>query len=123
MKHTTKPIAHIISLIVLGLIAASTAGAADTATTSALSSKGASFVKEASAGNQSEITLARLAQERAQNPEVKDLAKMLEQEHQQSQEKLQAIALAHGITLEQSPSWSRERHTAKQAGEIEWRGV
>jgi len=54
-----------------------------------LSSKGASFVKEAAAGNQSEIALAQLAQQKAQNPEIKSLAQLIQQDHQQAQEKLQ----------------------------------
>lgn len=94
-------------------MAASTAAAADTSTTTALSSKGASFVKEASAANQSEIALAQLAQQKAQNPDIKNLAQMLQQEHQQSQEKLQTIAQAHGITLDQNPSWSQRRTQSK----------
>lgn len=113
MKYTTKSITCITGLIAAGLMAASTAAAADTSTTTALSSKGASFVKEASAANQSEIALAQLAQQKAQNPDIKNLAQMLQQEHQQSQEKLQTIAQAHGITLDQNPSWSQRRTQSK----------
>jgi len=75
--------------------------------------KGSSFIKEASAGNQSEIALAQLAQTKAQNPEVKELAKMLQQDHQQAQEKLQTIAQAHGIQLETTPSWTQRRAQSK----------
>ena len=119
MKHTAKSITYITGLIAAGLMAANTARAADTttATTPALSSKGASFVKEASTGNESEIALAQLAQQKAQNPEVKNLAQMLQQEHQQSQEKLQAIASAHGIALDQTPGWS-QRHTQSKLAKL-----
>jgi putative membrane protein len=115
MKYTTKSITCIAGLIAAGLMAATTAGAADTATATspALSSKGASFVKEASAGNQSEITLAQLAQQKGQNPEIKSLAQMIQQDHQQAQEKLQTIAQAHGITLDQNPGWSQKRAQSK----------
>jgi putative membrane protein len=78
-----------------------------------LSSKGSSFVKEASAGNQSEVALAQLAQQKAQNPEIKNLAQLIQQDHQQAQEKLQTIAQAHGITLDQSPSWTQKRAQSK----------
>jgi putative membrane protein len=109
MKYSSKNITRITGcLIVAGLLAASRAGAADT-----LSSKGTSFVKEASAGNQAEIALAQLAQQRAQNPEVKNLAQMLEQDHQKAQEKLQTIAQTHGLTLENSPTFSQKRTQAK----------
>ncbi|HWC58417.1 MAG TPA: DUF4142 domain-containing protein [Verrucomicrobiae bacterium] len=116
MKYSTKNITRITGgLIVAGLLAAGQAGAADTTTgnTASLSSKGASFVKEASAGNQSEIALAELAQQKAQNPEVKNLAQMLQQDHQKAQEKLQTIAQAHGITLDNSPTWSQKRTQSK----------
>ena len=115
MKYSSKYIAHIAgSLIVAGLLAAGRAGAADTPTGStSLSSKAASFVKEASAGNQSEIALAQLAQQRAQNPEVKNLAQMLEQDHQKAQEKLQTIAQAHGLTLDNSLTFTQKRAQSK----------
>ena len=115
MKYSSKNIACIAgSFLIAGLLAA---GAADTTTgsteNSKLSSKGASFVKEASAGNESEIALAQLAQTKAQNPEVKNLAQMLQQDHQQAQEKLQTIAQAHGIQLDNSPTWTQKRTQSK----------
>ena len=103
-------ITHIAgSLIVAGLLAAGRAGAADTS----LSSKGASFVKEAAAGNQPEIALAQLAQQKAQNAEVKNLAQMLQQDHQKSLEKLQTIAQTHGLTLDTSPGFMQRRAQSK----------
>jgi putative membrane protein len=96
-------------LIVAGLLAAGRAGAADTT----LSSKASSFIKDASEGNQAEITLAQLAQQKSQSPEIKNLAQMLQQDHQQAQEKLQNIAQAHGLALDQTPTWSQRRAQAK----------
>jgi putative membrane protein len=115
MKYSAKNITCIAgSLMIAGLLAAS---AADTTTGSTdnakLSSKGSSFIKEASEGNQSEIALAQLAQTKAQNPEVKNLAQMIQQDHQQAQEKLQAIAQAHSVTLDSSPSWTQRRTQSK----------
>jgi len=102
------------SFMIAGLLSAT---AADTTTgntdNAKLSSKGSSFIKEASAGNQSEIALAQLAQSKAQNPEIKNLAQMLQQDHQQAQEKLQTIAQAHGVTLETTPSWTQRRTQSK----------
>lgn len=113
MKYSTTYLTRITGgLIVAGLLAASRAGAADTAGNS-LSSKGASFVKEASAGNLSEIALAQLAQQKAQSPEIKNLAQMIQQDHQQAQEKLQTIALAHGLTLDTSSTWTQRRAQSK----------
>lgn len=116
MKYSPKYITHIAgALVIAGLLAAGRAGAADTTTSgsTALSSKGSSFVKEASAGNQSEIALAQLAQQKAQNPEVKNLAQTIQQDHQQAQEKLQTIAQTHNVTLDTSPTWSQRRAQGK----------
>jgi len=115
MKYSAKNITCIAgSLMIAGLLAAS---AADTTTgntdNAKLSSKGASFIKEVSAGNQSEIALAQLAQSKAQNPEIKNLAEMLQKDHQQAQEKLQTIAQAHGVTLDTTPSWTQRRAQSK----------
>ena len=113
MKYSTKYITQFAgSLIVAGLMAAGRAGAADT-TGNSLSSKGSGFVKEASEGNQSEIALAQLAQQKAQNPEIKSLAQMIQQDHQQAQEKLQTIAQTHGLTLDTTPTWSQRRAQSK----------
>jgi putative membrane protein len=110
MNYSSKNITRIAGgLIVAGLLAAGRAGAAD----ATLSSKGASFIKEASQGNQSEIATAQLAQQKGQNPEIKNLAQMIQQDHQQAQEKLQTIAQAHGVTLDQTPSWSQRRAQGK----------
>lgn len=115
MKYTAKNITCIASsFMIAGLLAAT---AADTTTgntdNAKLSSKGSSFIKEASAGNQSEIALAQLAQSKAQNPEIKNLAQMLQQDHQQAQEKLQTIAQAHSVTLDTTPSWTERRTQSK----------
>ncbi len=117
MKYSAKNITCIAgSFLIAGLLAAT---AADTTVTTGntdnakLSSKGSSFVKEASAGNQSEIALAQLAQTKAQNPEIKSLAEMIQKDHQQAQEKLQTIAQAHGVTLDTNPSWTQKRAQSK----------
>ena len=114
MSYTNKSITRITgALVIAGLLAVSRAGAADTSGTPALSSKGASFLKEASAGNQSEIALAQLAGQKGQNAEIKSLAQMIQQDHQQAQEKLQTIAQAHGVTLDTNPGWSQRRAQSK----------
>jgi len=117
MKYTAKNIACIAgSFMIAGLLAATAADTTITGTTdnsSKLSSKGASFVKEASAGNQSEIALAQLAQTKAQNPEIKNLAEMIQKDHQKAQEKLQTIATTHGITLDNNPTWTQKRAQSK----------
>ena len=113
MKRTTKYMTRIAGgLVVAGLLAAARAGAADT-TASSISSKGSSFIKEASEGNLSEIATAQLAQQKSQSPEIKNLAQLIQSDHQQAQDKLQTIAQTHGITLDQKPTWSQRREQSK----------
>jgi putative membrane protein len=110
MKYSSKIMSRMAGgLIVAGLLAATRVGAADTT----LSSKGSSFIKEASEGNQAEIATAQLAQEKSQNPEVKSLAQMIQNDHQQAQEKLQTIAQTHGVALDQTPTFSQRRERSK----------
>ncbi len=112
MKHSFKITTRIAGgLIVAGLLAASRAGAADTA----LSSKASEFVKEASQANLGEVSMAQLALEKSQNSEVKDLAHMIEADHQEAEQKLQVIAEAHGITLDREPSRKQQRAQGKLA--------
>lgn len=60
-----------------------------------------SFVREALEGNSAEIALAEVAERKAQNPEVKQLAQTIHQDHRQANEKLQPIAQAQGISVNQ----------------------
>lgn len=96
-------------IVVAGMLAATSAMAADTG----LSHEGKSFIKEASEGNQAEIALAQLAQQKAQSPEIKSLAQMIENDHQQSQEKLQTIAQTHDVTLDEGLTWTQKREQGK----------
>lgn len=112
MKCSAKNLTCIAGgLIVAGFLAAGRAGAADTA----ISREASSFIKTASEVNQGEIALAQLAQQKSQDPEVKNLAQMIQQDHQQAQDKLQSIAQAHGVTLDQGLTRSQKRAEAKLA--------
>jgi len=112
MKYSNKQMTHIVGgLIIAGLLAVGRVGAADASST--ISSKASDFIKAASLGNQSEIAMAQLAQQKAQNPAVKELAQMIRQDHQQAQEKVQALAQTHGITLDQTQGWSERRAQSK----------
>jgi len=59
--------------------------------------------------------MAQLAEQKSQNPEVKNLAQMIQRDHQQAQDKLQTLAQAHGITLDQNLSSSHRRAQEKLA--------
>lgn len=57
--------------------------------------------------------MAQLAQEKSQNPEIKQLAQMIQTDHQQSQDRLQTIAQAHNVTLDHGLTWSQKRAQGK----------
>lgn len=107
MKYSTRNFAA--GLVLAGLLAAGRAAAADTS----LSHEATSFIKEASEGNQGEIAMAQLAQQKSQNPEIKQLAEIVQNDHLQAQEKLQTIAATHNVTLNQGLTYSQKRSQAK----------
>ena len=57
------------------------------------------FVKEAASGNQMEIQEGQLAEQRAQDPQVKQLAQRLVEDHQKAQQQLQQVAQQLGVTI------------------------
>lgn len=65
--------------------------------------KDADFVAEAVASNMAEIQMAKLAQQRSSNPEVKKIAKMLEDDHSKVLAELKTIAQAKSITVPVEP--------------------
>src|SRR5579871_3426286 len=110
MKYSSQNLKRIAAgLVFAGLLAAGRAAAADTS----LSREASSFIKEASEGNQGEIAMAELAQQKSQNPEIKQLAEMIQNDHQKAQDKLQTIAATHNVTLDQGLTWSQKRSQAK----------
>lgn len=60
------------------------------------------FIEKASQGNAAEIALANVAENRAQNPQVKQLADMLRTDHQQANQQLETVAASHGVTMDTS---------------------
>ena len=55
------------------------------------------FVEEAAKGGMAEVELGRLAQEKASDQEVKDLAQLIVREHEQANQRLKTIAQAKGV--------------------------
>jgi putative membrane protein len=108
MKYSTKNLTRISgALIIAGLLAAGRAGAAE------LSRAASSFLKEASQANQGEIALAQLAEQKSQSAQVKELAQMIQKDHQASQQKLETIAQTHGLKLDQGLTFSEKRAQGK----------
>lgn len=73
------------------------------------------FIKEASADNQFEIQLSRFVEKQAQDPQVKELAQRLVQDHKQAQQQLQEIAQGMNMQLpSQLEQWQQDKLQAMQ---------
>ena len=64
----------------------------------------ATFVKKAAEGGIAEVALAKLAQEKASNADVKSFAAKLEKDHSQANDGLKDVASKKNITLATAPA-------------------
>jgi putative membrane protein len=62
------------------------------------------FYKKAAEGGLAEVEQGNLAQEKGQNPAVKDFGQMMVHDHSAANDKLKGIASSKGIDLPASPS-------------------
>jgi len=74
-----------------------TPGASDSESMVGMSDR--EFMTKAAQGNNAEVQLANLAQEKASSQEVKDLAQKIEQDHKKANEELKEIAQKRGTSL------------------------
>jgi predicted outer membrane protein len=68
------------------------------------------FIKDTMQGDLAEVNMAKLAQEKAQCQGVKDLGKMLEQDHGEHAQKVQSKAQELGVTAPREPNTTPEEH-------------
>jgi putative membrane protein len=66
---------------------------------STVSPSDAEFVMEAARGGMAEVKIGQLAAQRATNPQVKDFAQRMVQDHSQANNELQGLAQAKNIAL------------------------
>jgi putative membrane protein len=74
-----------------------------------VSHRGKEFLKEAAQANQAEIAMANVAENKSQNPQVKELAGMILRDHQQNYSQVQSLAQTHGVTVDTAPDWMNKR--------------
>ena len=74
-----------------------------------LSAKDRSFAQEAAMGGMAEVELGKLAQQNAQNDEVKQFGSRMVQDHTQANQQLMPILSAENITM---PQQLDEKHKA-----------
>ena len=78
-----------------------------------LSDSAQQFLQEAVQGNQLEVDLAKLGQDRAQNDLVKDYAEQLERDHSQALDELRGLANRANVQLEREDDAQRASATNK----------
>ena len=81
----------------------------------------ATFVKKAAEGGMAEVSLAKLAQEKASNADVKSFAAKLEKDHSKANDDLKELASKKSITLahravEEPPGDARQARQAVGCG-------
>jgi putative membrane protein len=81
-----------------------------TATGTKLDHRDNAFIKEASQGGLAEIEMGRMAEQHAQNAQVKQLAERLVQDHTKANQQLMQIAQQDGVNLPPAAS-RKESHT------------
>ncbi|HEX9407733.1 MAG TPA: DUF4142 domain-containing protein [Thermoanaerobaculia bacterium] len=62
------------------------------------------FIQKAAQGNEKEVDLAKMAQDKAQDSQLKDYAKQLEQDHSDALDDLKRIANKANITIDTTPA-------------------
>jgi putative membrane protein len=86
-----------------------TTSSSDASTTSSSSDRAAAkFVKEAARDNETEISLAQVGAQKAQNAELKSFCQKLQQDHMQANKDLQPLITKYNVNAEESRSEKRE---------------
>ena len=98
----------------------SATGRSAKSTKSSLSHSDRKFIEDAAKGGMAEVQLAKLAQQRASSPEVKQFAQRMEQDHSKANEELRQLAQAKGVTMPGGPKAGakhEERKLSKLQGQ------
>lgn len=78
---------------------------------------GSSFIKEAIQGNLAEVSMGKLAQQKATSPAVRDYGQMLVADHGKANEKARAAAKSAGADIPTEPT-SKQKTEAKDLGKL-----
>lgn len=85
---------------------------------SSLSHGDRKFVEDAAKGGMAEVELAKIAQERASSPEVKQFAQRMEQDHSKANEQLRTLAQSKGVTMPGGPKL-KDNHEASKLSKLQ----
>jgi putative membrane protein len=85
---------------------------------SSLSHADRKFIEEAAKGGMAEVALAKVAEQRASSPEVKQFAQKMEQDHSKANEQLRELAQAKGVTMPGAPK-AGEKHEESKLSKLQ----
>jgi putative membrane protein len=85
-------------------------------TASQKSPSDANFLDQISTANQMEVATAKMAQDKASNPMVKDFAKQLQDDHQDAQAELQQIAQKDNLNVQTNNNAQAPKTLANLSG-------
>jgi putative membrane protein len=91
----------------------SATGRSESHAKSNLSHSDRTFIEDAAKGGMAEVELAKIAQERASSPEVKQFAQQMERDHSQANEKIRQLAQEKGVTMPEGPKLSQNHEASK----------
>jgi putative membrane protein len=91
----------------------SATGRSESTKKSNLSHSDRKFIEDAAKGGMAEVELAKIAQERASSPEVKQFAQQMERDHSQANEKIRQLAQEKGVTMPTGPKLAQNHEASK----------
>jgi len=106
---------HILAVIIGAVSLTGAVRAADTTPTgegSSLSAKDKTFMKKAAKGGMMEVAMGQLAEQKAQNDDVKSFGKRMVTDHGKANDELKSIASKKGVQLpskEHTGTWTSDK--------------
>lgn len=73
-----------------------------------------SFIEEQVEANEAEVTIGRLAQERASNPQVREFAQTMVRDHEAALRDLRQLASQHNVQIESREEMAKEHRDVRE---------
>ncbi|HXS52106.1 MAG TPA: DUF4142 domain-containing protein [Usitatibacter sp.] len=91
----------------------SATGRSEHSAKSSLSHGDRKFIEEAAKGGMAEVALAKIAEQRASSPEVKQFAQKMDEDHSKANEQLRTLAQEKGVTMPGGPKAGDKHEESK----------
>ena len=121
MKHNIQIIAYAVLMGSMAIIPnsgwAAEKGQTEEGDEGVLSEAEQQFIDEAAGSNTTEVTLSRVAKEKATNDKVREFAEHMVKEHGDANQKLKTIAEAKGAQWREMPTQKQKKAEGKTSSE------